>query len=262
MFTERYGNYQNYYSMRGDGSILDSRLEALPKDLFENTSVLDVGCNNGTITTQVASLFSVKYALGIDIDSILIKKAEKHLEFVASRIGPSNDDCPMISRYNFYPISSIKKFSRIQTKFQEPLNEEGFPHNVQFQAVDIQKWYPKKRFQTILALSVTKWIHLNGLDEGLLNFFKNMHAALETDGALIIEPQSWDSYLKAAKKNIIFERSLSKIRIRPENFPEILEQTGFHLQNVISSEDAKPKNVERKGYLKRDLFLYRKKRNS
>ncbi|WBW71108.1 Bin3 family, 7SK RNA methyltransferase Bmc1 [Schizosaccharomyces osmophilus] len=261
MFTERYGNYQNYYSMRGDGSVLDSRIKALPYDLFENTSVLDVGCNNGTITTQVASLFNVKYALGIDIDLTLIKKAEKHLEFVASRIGPSNDHCPMISRHNFYPISSIKKFSRIQKKFQGSLNEQGFPHNVQFQAVDIQRWQSKKRFHTILALSITKWIHLNGLDEGLLAFFKNMHAVLETDGALIIEPQSWDSYLKAAKKNSIFERSLPKIRIRPENFPEILEQNGFDLQTVVSSEDTKPKNYEQKGFLKRDVFVYRKKRN-
>ncbi|EPY53926.1 Bin3 family protein [Schizosaccharomyces cryophilus OY26] len=259
MFTERYGNYQNYYSMRGNGCLLDSRIEALPKDLFKNTSVLDVGCNNGTITTQVASLFSVKYVLGIDIDPTLIKKADKHLEFVASRVGPSYDHRPMVSRQNFYPISSIKKFSRIQIKFQKPLNEEGFPHNVHFRAVDILRWQPNERFHTVLALSVTKWIHLNGLDEGLLSFFKKMHAVLEPDGVLIIEPQSWDSYLKAAKKFLFFEKSLHKIQIRPENFPEILEQHGFDLQTVVSSENARPKNIEQRGFSKRDIFIFRKK---
>jgi 7SK snRNA methylphosphate capping enzyme len=52
---------------------------------------------------------------------------------------------------------------------------------------------PPRRF------SVTKWIHLNGLNAGLLTFFARAFSCLRPGGLLILEPQPFSTYNKAAK---------------------------------------------------------------
>jgi hypothetical protein len=47
--------------------------------------------------------------------------------------------------------------------------------------------------------SITKWIHLNGGDEGLLSFFRKIYAVLKAGGLLLLEPQGWEGYAKARK---------------------------------------------------------------
>ena len=60
----------------------------------------------------------------------------------------------------------------------------------------------KSEYDFILALSITKWIHLNNGDAGLKRFFKKIYLNLNTNGYLLLEPQSWDSYKKKAKLTV------------------------------------------------------------
>ena len=48
-------------------------------------------------------------------------------------------------------------------------------------------------------LSVSKWIHLNNGDEGLLAFFRRVFSVLRPGGSFILEPQEWESYHKAKR---------------------------------------------------------------
>ena len=43
---------------------------------------------------------------------------------------------------------------------------------------------------------MTKWIHLNHGDAGLLSFFRKVLASLEPGGLFVLEPQPWESYKK------------------------------------------------------------------
>lgn len=48
-------------------------------------------------------------------------------------------------------------------------------------------------------LSITKWIHLNQGDNGLIAFFRKIHRVLHDGGHLVLEPQAWESYTKAKR---------------------------------------------------------------
>ena len=53
---------------------------------------------------------------------------------------------------------------------------------------------------TVLCLSVTKWVHLHRGDAGLAAFFARVAAALAPGGLLVLEPQPWRSYQSAVSK--------------------------------------------------------------
>ncbi|QCD81670.1 7SK snRNA methylphosphate capping enzyme [Vigna unguiculata] len=71
-----YGNYRSYYGYRIDqGTDEDPRLKVLRKEWFEGKECLDIGCNNGIITIQIAKKFCCRSILGIDIDSDRVQDA-------------------------------------------------------------------------------------------------------------------------------------------------------------------------------------------
>jgi len=58
---------------------------------------------------------------------------------------------------------------------------------------------PKGLADAHYRLSITKWIHLNQGDNGLVKFFRKIHRVLHDGGHLVLEPQAWESYAKAKR---------------------------------------------------------------
>lgn len=78
----RYGNYENYYHKRyGQSTDIDIRIRMLQpyQDYFTDKKVLDIGCNCGEFSIELAKTFHIKSLLGIDIDGHLIEKARTSL---------------------------------------------------------------------------------------------------------------------------------------------------------------------------------------
>lgn len=54
-------------------------------------------------------------------------------------------------------------------------------------------------YDVILALSLSKWIHLNWGDDGIKRFFKKVYHHLRPGGKFILEPQPFKCYSKKKK---------------------------------------------------------------
>lgn len=83
-------------------------------------------------------------------------------------------------------------------------------------------------FDVVLLLSVTKWIHLNSGDAGLLALFAHIHSILNDGGHLVVEPQPMSNYARAAKKNKELRETYKSIIIRPP-FEDELRAQGFEM---------------------------------
>ena len=67
-----HGNYSGYYGYR-----TDDRLSLFQMEWFNQKSVLDIGCNAGSISLEIAEKFEPKLVDGVDIDPSLIQKARR-----------------------------------------------------------------------------------------------------------------------------------------------------------------------------------------
>lgn len=244
-----YGNYPAYYGYRqSNEQRLDARLYHFKKEWFTNKRIIDVGCNAGWLTIEIGMLFRPIHIEGVDIDPSLIRKARKHQSRKASLIKERD--------LEYFPVSCVESFGFIP--FIHPNQEEGllpqFPHNVSFRAGD---WALESlpsteqgKVDVILALSITKWIHLNSGDNGLKKFFRKCYHCLLDGGMLILEPQPLESYQKRAS-TAEMQKHFSEIKLTPDLFSKYLigPEIGFSRCQVLGNSTNESKGFQRPLYL-------------
>ncbi|XP_017760753.1 PREDICTED: 7SK snRNA methylphosphate capping enzyme-like isoform X2 [Eufriesea mexicana] len=253
----QYGNYNRYYGYRNSHNEMDTRLTvfAQRKHLFIGKDVLDIGCNIGHITLSVARDLSARSVTGIDIDRILINIARKNIKHYVNCVqSPAGNEDSDHQDVNFFPMSMPINYGPVDIPgFTKNKSHKGFPYNVTF----VQGNYvleddsllctEQPQFDTILCLSITKWIHLNFGDAGLKQAFKRMYAQLRPGGVLVLEPQGWSSYGK--KKNLTerIYKNYQSIEFRPHNFTQYLLSTevGFSKCEVLSIPPHPSKGFQR-----------------
>lgn len=244
-----FGNYRNYYGYRiGQEFEEDPRLKVLKKEWFEGKDCLDIGCNNGLITIAIAKKFHCQSILGIDIDPDRVEDAHWNLRKIlrkesAGKMHSNTSKIEAVERANGLhdctSASSNEQTKDISRDFST-CKEKDLSDIVSFQQENfVQSWCPPqdKSYHTILCLSVTKWIHLNWGDDGLITLFVKIWKLLHPGGILVLEPQPWSSY---AKNRLVSERTAanySEIIFFPNYFQEILlDKVGFRkVENLTSS---------------------------
>jgi len=81
-----HGNYDTYYSYRNPGAQDDPRIKVLQREWIEGKRVLDIGCNSGAITIEMARRMQPRHIMGVDIDASLINKARINLRAIAAKL--------------------------------------------------------------------------------------------------------------------------------------------------------------------------------
>jgi len=89
---------------------------------------------------------------------------------------------------------------------------------------------------TVLRLSVTKWVHLNWGDEGLICLFAKIWQILRPGGILLLEPQPWKFYERKHLMSEVAVENFHEIIFKPDAFRDILlDKIGFNFQ--VSGND-------------------------
>ncbi|KAF2793912.1 S-adenosyl-L-methionine-dependent methyltransferase [Melanomma pulvis-pyrius CBS 109.77] len=251
-----WGNYTDYQNPASQfpGSapsshVRDARLillERLIPALFQAKTCLDIGCNAGNVSCQLAFDFDAVSVTGVDIDPALVTAAESLLAFRSSRARPPTHASERTVDY--FPMSAVLthgcRFDPPRPPVSAPPAHSKWPH-VTFIAADwVLSANPATSgpYDVILALSVIKWIHLEHLDQGLVTFFRKCSSSLAPGGYLVVELQTWDSYQRAVRPNKAphFGESVKKLTHRPETFSQLLQEHGLHL---CATSTALPRRI-------------------
>ncbi|KAJ7322928.1 Bicoid-interacting protein 3-domain-containing protein [Mycena albidolilacea] len=234
-----HGNYHGYYAKRP--SVNDPRLELLPPSTFTGKRVLDVGCNEGWVSCEIAQSHGALRVVGVDIDDALVRAAWRRRRTIWSAQGPPTEDdtntvgtsrkrkrvVEPIGEWDYFPASCAHSHGPLPIPSSSPVL---FPHNVSFRTADwVNVTIPEDEggYDVVLAFSITKWIHLNGGDAALNTFFARVAAVLPPGGQFVVEPQAWETYRKAKRMDKRLRDTAQGLVLRPDDFPRLLAQVGF-----------------------------------
>ncbi|GKV06661.1 hypothetical protein SLEP1_g18524 [Rubroshorea leprosula] len=242
-----FGNYRNYYGYRvGRDVEEDPRLRIFKKEWFEGKDCLDIGCNSGVVTVDIAKKYNCGSILGIDIDSDRIEEAYWYLRKVVKmesgekkhRTDSSVKAAAKVNSSGQGDTFSSNEGTNGISKDCPPPMKRDLSDIVYFQRENFvqSRPHPDKSFDTILCLSVTKWIHLNWGDDGLITLFSRIWRLLRSGGIFILEPQPWKSYENNRQVSETAKLNYRNILFRPERFQEILlDKIGFRMVEDITS---------------------------
>lgn len=108
----------------------------------------------------------------------------------------------------------------------------------------------KPNYETILCLSVTKWVHLNFGDDGIKFMFKRIFKQLHPNGILILEAQPFSNYKKRSKLTADILNNYKSIELKPEQFEAYLlsDEIGFTESWCISDNEILKQSNLPKGF--------------
>jgi len=238
-----------------DSGLSDQRIKLLQHEWFSGKDVLDIGCNRGHMTYAVARLFSPKFILGIDIDSKMIRMANRDLHLHldeglmpeglalrqqhAAQLNLNGDSKVYQEPIDHFPLSCYVAQGPIALIGDK--ESPKFPNNILFVehnyvvSRDDLVSKQKAHFDTILCLSVTKWVHLNYRDEGLKRFFRRIYNHLRVEGLLILEAQPFDNYARKKKLSDRLRSNYNSIQFKPEHFDEYLLSSEVGFRKILYS---------------------------
>ncbi|CAM6036056.1 unnamed protein product [Sphagnum compactum] len=264
-----YGNYHRYYGYRvGKTLKQDPRMESMQTQWFQDKDVLDIGCNEGHVTIALAQKYHVQSMCGVDIDSGLIFRAGKNLQTESGVQGAevvlkSRDWSEYINENgtendedeSFDPVAMENEVESVATESLRSLTGKELLERVQFKNVNFLHCSWRSHIcDTVLCLSVAKWIHLNWGDEGLIQLFVKIYRLLRPGGVLILEPQPWKSYEKKKWVTEVARENFRNIVIRPDLFSALLlDKIGFKSCAQITQDVP-----DCSAGFSRPLFLYTK----
>ncbi|KAL4431013.1 hypothetical protein ABPG75_006269 [Micractinium tetrahymenae] len=260
-----HGNYHRYYGYRFFGTLPadgqpggqdgaaaqqqqqqqqqqpeDPRLAAFERKWFARRRCLDVGCNEGVVTLALVQRFCPRSMLGVDIDGVLVAKANRHLHDLRAAMGER--------------IRASRRAGVAADERRAARAEGAALSATRFVCADfVESQVPPGSVDTITCLSVTKWVHLNRGDAGLQALFAAFWSALSRGGVLLLEPQPWSSYRAAAGKirrdqappGSFFHRQ-DELLLRPDAFADYLcDQLGFRLVRRLGVDDAAAPGFDR-----------------
>ncbi|BGP29262.1 hypothetical protein JCM10296v2_001000 [Rhodotorula toruloides] len=222
-----YGNYRSYYSFRPAASTstesalpadsLDGRLALLDRQLFADKRLLDIGTNSGKIALDALRHMGAASVVGVDIDPLLIDDAWR----IADELGfAKGDDGLDFLAANVMDEGWLEEFVASRTR----------------------------RIDVITLFSITKWLHLHHGDAGMTRLLRSLYQVLPVGGVVIIEPQEWDNYKRAVKRNKDLRETFKAIKLRPP-FEDEMREAGFELEQRIEREE---------GGFSRPLLVWRK----
>ena len=172
----RLGNYPNYYKFHScedricmfPSWFLDLAFAKVSLDKGERLYYLDVGCNSGNLTVAMHNYLSAMHpskvkTLGVDVDVELVKRAQQSF----------GDDA------TFTCVDVMKNAASF-----EDVCAAYLPSGMD-------------KFHVVSLFSITMWVHLNHGDAGLNTFLDKM---ANMANILIVEPQPWKCYRKAARR--------------------------------------------------------------
>ncbi|TFY72937.1 hypothetical protein EVG20_g99 [Dentipellis fragilis] len=273
-----HGNYHNYHGyLNHHPGACDARLSLLPRELLLGARVLDIGCNEGWVSCEIAQTWGAQRVVGVDIDDALVRMAWKRRRILWSHQQPIDDESPRgdeedqpkkkrkrngkdtqplhkAVKADYFPASCQHMFGPLPVPPAEVVGSaDEFPHNISFRRADwTNETIPEDAggYDVVIAFSVSKWIHLNGGDDGLKRFFRRIYDVLSPGGTFVFEPQQWDSYTKARKLDPVLQENAKNLKLRPDSFDELLREIGF--------EGPQPLGEAGEGRFRRPVELYTK----
>ncbi|KAJ8446510.1 hypothetical protein Cgig2_027472 [Carnegiea gigantea] len=223
-----YGNYRNYYGYRvGNDVEEDPRFKVLRKEWFEFKNCLDIGCNSGLITINIAKKFQCRSILGIDIDHDRINDAEWHLRNIVRKEEKAGKDHSKSSKEE--GVERVNGTEPAETCSSNQRNLGMGNNSVERKLFDMVSFRCENFVSSWRALPLKHYDTIVCLHE------KSLLAT--TGGILVLEPQPWESYYKNRLTTETTQMNYNRICFRPEKFQDILlDKIGFRtVEHAASS---------------------------